>query len=88
VNDDGERLWGVHTFAEMPAIRVASLELYVGHPAVDLEKLVIPARIVVVAGYNAAYGDANAADPSIQRIEAYLHAYNAGRSKNETPNSE
>ena len=71
--EPGIRQFGVHRYRKPPAVLPPTLTLYVGHKAVDLEKLTIPPNVDVAAP-NAASYRAKQKD-AFQAIDAFIERH-------------
>jgi hypothetical protein len=70
--EPGIRTFGVHRFTECPKAMPPTLTLYVGHPAIDLNKLDIPANVKVIAEMSDSYREGHKDDATIQDIEQFV----------------
>ena len=65
----GVRRFGLHRLVDPPVAQPPTLFLYVGHPAIDLKQLVIPAGVKVTSYVSLPYKQEHPNEPTILAIE-------------------
>lgn len=73
----GVRIFGVQEYQKVPEAQPPTLVLYVQHPAVDLDKLQIPATIQVNASIDLHFRKDEANRELIQRLEQFVTRHKA-----------
>ncbi|MFT5126970.1 MAG: hypothetical protein ACI8W8_000568 [Rhodothermales bacterium] len=70
--EPGVRKFGVQRYTESPKALPPTLTLFVGHRAIDLEKLAVPARIEVSGTFSDAYRKEHKDDPMVTGIDDFI----------------
>ena len=78
--EPGVRTFGVHRYSEPPVARPPTLTFYVGHEAIDLKKLNIPASVGVVADITASDRAKSKDDLLLKAIDDFVNRHQAKRS--------
>jgi hypothetical protein len=78
VDKAGIRKFGVHRYTNAPLAAPPTLTLYVGHAAVDLQKLQVPDSVTVLADIQPS---ASATSPISKAIETFINSRKQGLSK-------
>jgi hypothetical protein len=72
--EPGIREFGVHRYTECPTASPPTMTLYVGHSAINLDTLKIPARVKVRVQIRDWYRDEHKGDPVIEAIDTFVAA--------------
>jgi len=87
-SEPGVRTFGVHRYSECPKAMPPTLTLYVGHSAINLDELDIPADIEVTAQMSDSYREAHTDDAIVQNIEQFVKEHKRTRELAQTQKSE
>lgn len=77
--EPGVREFGAQRYTESPKAFPPTLTLFVGHDAIDLENLQIPAQIEVCAKVSDAYREEHKDDPIVTAIDAFIMVHRKKR---------